>query len=47
MDLVEDDVVDPLQPLRILIDKVAQDLGGHYDHRRRRLIVFSPVTRPT
>jgi len=36
MDLVEDDVVDPLQPLRILIDKVRR-ISCHYDHRRRRV----------
>ena len=31
MNFVEDDVADLLQPLRILIDKVAQDLRRHDD----------------
>ena len=33
MDLIEDDVADLLQPLRVLIDKVAEDLRRHDDDR--------------
>ena len=46
VDLVEDHVVDPLQSLRILVDKVAQDLGGHHDHRRRRIDRVLPGHQP-
>ena len=37
VDLVEDDVAHPLQPLRVFINKVAQDLGGHHHHWRQRV----------
>jgi hypothetical protein len=35
VDLVEDHIAHPLQPLRVLINKVAQDLRRHHHHRRQ------------
>ena len=37
VDLVEDDVADVVEAVRVLVDQVAQDLGGH-DHHRRLLV---------
>jgi len=37
MNLVQDDVADLRQPLRLFVDQVAQDLGGHDHHRRARV----------
>ena len=34
VDLVEDDVAHRIESLQVFVDEVAQDLGGHHDHRR-------------